>query len=194
MKKILFSSVSLLLAVATLQAQPEFASVKEDIKKDKQEESISRKDKKEERKELRKLEGREVSYQSKQQFYEDFGNVPDVSWERTKFFDEATFTKDGAPMKAFYDMHAELVGTTTPKTFADLPVAAQKYIQKHYEGYDYGPVLMYDDNEYNETDMLLYGKQFEDEDTYFIEVSKDNKQTILEVTMNGEVGFFKAMP
>jgi len=193
MKKIFISSLGLLLAAATTQAQSDYTAVKQDLAKDKQEESITKKEKREERKELRKLEGPSVSYQAKQQFYEDFGDIPDVAWERTAAFDEATFTKDGQEIKAFYDFHAELVGTTTPKTFADLPMAAQQYIHKKYNDYEAKKVIMFDDNEYNESDMLLYGQQFEDEDSYFVEVQKNDKRIILQVSMDGQVSYFTAL-
>jgi hypothetical protein len=193
MKKIFISSLGLLLAVATTQAQSDYTAVKQDLAKDKQEESITKKEKREERKELRKLEGPTASYQAKQQFYEDFGDLPNVSWERTPAFDEASFTKDGQEMKAFYDFHAELVGTTSPKTFDDLPMAAQQYIHKKYNDYETKKVFMFDDNEYNESDMLLEGQQFAGEDSYFVEVQKDDKRIVLQVSMDGQVSYFTAM-
>jgi hypothetical protein len=52
---------------------------------------------------------------------------------------------------------------------------------------------MFDDNEYNESDMLLYGQLFEDEDSYFVEVQKDDKRIILQVSMDGQVSYFTAM-
>ena len=56
-----------------------------------------------------KLENKDVSYQAKQQFQQDFENVSGVEWKRTNYFDEATFTKDGEKMTAYYDNEAQLV-------------------------------------------------------------------------------------
>jgi hypothetical protein len=190
MKKLLIPTFSLLLAAATTQAQTAYTSLKSDIKRDKQEEAATKKDKREERKELRKLEGREVTYQSKEHFAADFANVQEVSWERTDDFDEAVFTQDGQRMRAFYDNKSELVGTTTVKQFSDLPLAAQQYIAKKYAGYETKEVFLFDDNEQNETDMLLFGNQFDDADNYFVGMEKDGRKIVLKVGMDGLVSFF----
>jgi hypothetical protein len=175
MKKILIPTLGLLLAVATTQAQTDYTLVKNDIKKEK------------------RAEKKEVSYQSKQQFFVDFGDIPNVAWERSSYFDEANFTQDGQEKTAFYDLQSQLVGTTISKTFADLPMAAQQYIHEKYKGYEAKDVFMFDDNEFNESDMLLFGQQFEDADSYFLEVQKDNKKIVLQVSMDGEVNYFTAM-
>lgn len=142
---------------------------------------------------LRKLDDKEASYQSKQAFFKDFGNVEVLKWERSDNLDEATFMKDGHQMKAYYDFDSELVGTTSNKLFSDLPVAGQQYIEKHYAGYIKGPVIFFDDNEYSDTDMILYGAQFEDADNYFIELSNDQEHLILQVNPEGNVLFFKKL-
>jgi hypothetical protein len=51
-------------------------------------------------------------------------------------------------------------------------------------------VIFYDDNEHNDNDMMLYGIQFEDEDNYFVELSKGSKQIVLQVTPEGNIFFF----
>ena len=175
MKKLLLCFIAI-AGIVTLKAQSDNASVK--------------KEKNEIRKEMRKAENNEPSFQSKQSFYSDFGDVTDVNWKRTANFDEAVFTKDGKGMKAFYDIDAKLVGTVTNKIFADLPACAQTYINKKYSGYSKGRVIFYDDNEYNETDMELYGNVFDDEDNYFIEMGKDDKNIVLKVNMDGDVTYF----
>jgi hypothetical protein len=96
-------------------------------------------------------------------------------------------------MKAYYDAEAKLVGTTTQKTFADLPVVAQKEINKKYKGYRTGDVIFFDDNEKNETDMIMYHMQFDDADNYFVDMKKDAKEIILKVDMGGSVSFFKQL-
>ena len=58
-------------------------------------------------------------------------------------------------MKAFYDYNNELIGTTTPVSYADLPAIARKYIEKHLSNYTTQSVILFDDNEYNQSDMRI---------------------------------------
>ena len=193
MKKLLVLSATTFILVAAVNAQTSVALAKNEIKTDKKQELAIKKEKREERKELKKLEGKEVSYQSMQAFYGDFGKIPVSKWERTAYYNRATFIKDGQVMTAYYDANSKLVGTASDKTFADLPAAAQKYIDAKYKGYSKTGVVFFDDNEWNETDMIMYGNQFDDADTYFVELKKDNKDIILQVNMTGNVTFFKQL-
>jgi len=189
MKKLLLLSTAAIILTATVNAQITPASLKSDIKIDKKVVSNIRKEKKEDRTVLRKLKGSEVDPVSKQSFATDFPGVI-AQWERLDNFDEASFVKDGQAMSAFYDWEGKLVGTTQNKTFADLPASAQKSVSNEYKDYAIGDVLFYDDNEANETDMILYGNQFADKDSYFVELTKGNKKIVLQVTTDGEVGYY----
>jgi hypothetical protein len=151
-----------------------------------------KKEMKKERVALKKLEGSNVSVTAKNSFNVDFGKVSNVKWLREGVFDEATFTKDGIVMKAFYDIEGKLVGTTQTKTFADVPANGQKEIKTRYKDYTIGPVIFFDDNEANETDMVLYGVQFEDEDNYFVELTKGAKKIVVQVNNEGTF-FFKEL-
>jgi hypothetical protein len=135
----------------------------------------------------------EASYQSKESFISDFGDIPDVTWQRGDYFDEATFTKNGISYTAFYDYDASLVGLITDKSFEDLPANARSFIGQKYSGYSVKAVKFFYDNLENETDMNLFGKQFEDEDNYFVELKKDNKEIVVQVDPEGYVYFFKAL-
>jgi hypothetical protein len=176
MKKLLLLSAATIMLAAALQAQPGLASVKTE--------------KKEERKELRKLNGNVVSERAKEQFFSDFGNMSGAQWKRSTNFDEVVFNKDGKVTTAFYDDAANLVGTTSASNFASLPAKAQDFINDNYKGYSKGDVIFFDDNEYNDTDMLLFNQQFDDEDSYFVELKKGNKAIIVEVNMGGDVSYF----
>ena len=188
MKKVFFASAAFLLAVISTQAQTTDDIAKNDSKQERKE---IRKEKKPKAITLRKKEGDEVSYQSRQEFFRDFGfGDKDVTWRKTRYYDEADFVKDGAATTAFYDIDSKLVGTTNVKTFADLPAAGQKQINKEYKDYTVKNVVFYDDNENNDTDMILYESQFDDEDNYFVELQKDNKTIVVQVTMDGLVGYF----
>ena len=190
MKKLIGLSAVTFILAAVVNAQTAPVSLKSEIKLDKKKEAVIKKEKKEERKEFRNRKGYEVSYQVKEAFIRDFGNIPGTQWERLDNFDEATFTKDGQVMSAFYDSYSKLVGTTTNKTFADLPANAQKFISEKYKGYTEGDVLFFDDNEFNDADMILFGTEFNDADNYFVEMKKDNKKIVLQVEMDGYVTYF----
>jgi len=183
MKKLIFASAAIILAIASVQAKGNDAITKADKKE-------MRKEKKEARAILRKQEDNEVSYQSKQAFYRDFGDRQDVAWTKSKYFEEATFENNGAPTTAYYNFDGNLVGTTNMKTFADLPADGQKQINKEYKDYTVKAVVFYDDNENNDANMVLYGNQFDGEDNYFVELQKGNKTIIVQCTMNGLVGYF----
>ena len=193
MKKVLVLSVTAVILTATVNAQTSAALLKKEIKSDKKTESLVKKEKRSEEKELRKLEGKEVSYRAKQAFYGDFGNIPRTEWKRTTNYDKVTFTKDGQVMKAFYDADAKLVGTVSDKTFDDLPAKAQQYINEKYKDYSRGSVILFDDNKVNETDMIMYNQQFEDADNYFVEMKKGDKEIVLQVNMVGDVFFFEQL-
>lgn len=184
MKKLLFASVAILFAAGAskLQAQS--------TEKDKKEERAIRKEEKTERKALKKLDGHNVSELAKDAFYADYGLTDGVDWKRSNQFDEAAFTKDGKQMKAFYDNDAKLVGLVTTKTFADLPAQVQQKIKLKYVDYTINHVLYFEDNEANETDMVLYGTQFDDEDNYFVELNKGDKELILQVNSEGVISVF----
>jgi len=180
-----------LLAIFSFAILPSDAQEKMEPTKKKIKET--KKEVKAERNALRKLEGDIVSVKAKSSFYVDFGDIPGAKWKRVGMFDEVIFNKDGKEMKAFYDFDSELVGTTQKKTFDDVPARGQKEIKSKYKDYSIGDVIFFDDNEFNETDMLLYGIQFEDEDNYFVELTKGNSEIVVRVNTRGDVYFFKQL-
>ena len=189
MKKTVLLFGAFILLSSLVNAQDP-ATIKNEIKTINKQEAALKKEKKEEKKALRKLEGKEVSFTSKQHFAADFPDVNDVKWIRSDYFDEATFTKDGKETVAFYDQKGILVGTTAKVSFAELPEKGQKYIKEKFKDYGIGTVIFFDDNQFNDTDMLLYGSQFADEDNYFVELAKNNTKTMVRVRPNGEVFYF----
>lgn len=194
MKKLLFLSATAVILSATVNAQTDAASIKKDEKSLKQQENVIKHEMKADREALRKLKGNEVSYQAKEAFYRDFGNIPVTKWERTgEFFDKATFIKDEKQMEAFYDFDAKLVGTVQDKTFADLPAKAQTFINEKYIDYNKDGVILFDDNELNSTDMVLYGTRFDDADNYFVELVKGKDKIIVKVNMEGDVSYHARM-
>ena len=180
MKKLAVLSLTLFFALSAVQGQTQKTG-KEQAKETKKE-----------RVALKKLEGAMVSEQSMNAFHGDFKDATNVQSKRVDTFDEFSFTtKDGQKMKAFYDYNSVLVGTTQDKTVADLPPKGLQEIKKVYKDWAIGPVVFFDDNEVNDTDMILYGVQFDDADNYFVELTKGTKKMIVQVSPEGTVWFFK---
>lgn len=152
------------------------------------------KEHKSERVALRDLEGNDISIMAKNSFREDFPNITDVHWNRSENFDEASFTNnESKKLKAFYDDDGVLIGTTQNVTFADLPLKGQLAIKNKYKDYKIGDVIFFNDNLANESDMILWSSQFNDEDNYFVELIKGNKKLIVRVATYGTLSFFKEL-
>jgi hypothetical protein len=179
MKKLVIVSFVFLFVISLAQGQTK----KEETKKEQKTERIA----------LKKLEGNNVSTMAKESFQSDFGNVQNVQWKRNGTFDEAMFTKDGKEMTAFYDIEGKLVGTTKKANWSDLPAKGQQEIKTLYKDYTAGPVIYFDDNEANTTDMVMYGTQFDDSDTYLVELVKGTKKIVVQVDKQGLVSFFKQL-
>ena len=124
-------------------------------------------------------------------FAVDFGNLPVDQWALLDNFDVALFAQNGQTKCAYYDFNNDLIATTTEVHFSDLPANAREHISRKYDGYKINDVLFYDDNEANETDLILYGQQFQDEDSYFIELQNPEEKIVLHVSLNGDVSLFK---
>lgn len=190
MKKVFLAFATTIIVAISVKAQSPASVTKADLLSLKTENRTIKEQERNDRITIRKIEGKEISYQAKDEFDRDFQNVSNVQWSRSNYFDEVSFTKDGKEMRAFYGWDSKLVGTTTPKIFKDLPIAAQKDINKHYKGYTIDDVILFDDEESNDQDMVLFNNQFADEDKYFTELSKDSKTIVLEIALNGDVSYF----
>jgi hypothetical protein len=190
MNKYIMKRVSLILSSILIASLIGIANGQTVVNETKKEVRV---EKKVERKALRKLEGTVTSEFVKKAFYTDFGNITNVVFARRDFMDEATFTKEGDKITAYYDYHGVLVGTTSVVPFDKIPLPGQLEIKKKYPDYKVESVIFYDDNEANDTDMVLYGIQFDDADNYFVELSGKDKNLVLQVNPFGEIFFFKEL-
>ena len=131
-----------------------------------------------------KLVKNESTYTTHKQFLSDFGKFKITKWKSTNRLEVITFiNKEGAEVSAYYDKDAQLIGTTTPKTFENLPDNAQTTINKKYADYRIVDIIFYD-----------YTLQFSDSDNYFVQLEKENaKRIILKVNQNGRVNFYKSV-
>jgi hypothetical protein len=188
MKKIfLISAMTLTIATATFA----HGSMDRSARKERR---IERKEERKEHRLIRKAENRNmVSDFTREQFRRDFPGAKKVLFQKTKEFEEASFTLEGKQKIAYYDVESNLIGTTQHKTFGALPERAQKKILNEYAGYAVQDVVKFDDNMSNETDMVLYGTAFDDADNYFVELKKDSKVIFVKVDMEGDVSYFTAV-
>jgi len=184
MKAMMIAASALLLGVGAANAQTE-SGAGNDIKE-------LKKDFRKEEKDGKRNDA-VVSYQTHEAFMRDFKDVSDATWKVSPLFQEATFQQNGSTVTAYYDFDSELVGTTTLKAFDDIPAKAKAFIEKHYAGYTPGEVVLFDDNEANDTDMELYNTIFDDEDNYFVSMKNDKESIVLKVNTNGAVTYFKKL-
>ena len=153
----------------------------------------ARKQLRKERREIRReLWIHSVNSLTDDQFHTDFPNANDVTWTRGEF-EEAGFMDNDVYKTAYYDGENNLVGTTSVVDYSVLPAKSRSYISKKYPGYTAEKVILFDDNESNNTDMVLYGNPFGDKDSYFPVLKNGVKRIILMVTTNGNVSFFKTL-
>jgi hypothetical protein len=145
------------------------------------------------KRELTDSELKHFSNQTLASFHSDFGYIPITNWETTNQLDKISFIKNNVLYTAYYDFNSELVGTISDVSVTDLPSHALENINKKYKGYTVGNVVFYDDNEFNETDMVYYGKQFEDEDEYFVELKNDKETIVVQVNPVGQVSFLTTL-
>jgi predicted TIM-barrel fold metal-dependent hydrolase len=161
---------------------------------------VARESKKEARKEKREMRMQEraikygvVSYQTEEQFSMDFPKATDVIFERSQNFDEAEFTLDGQRLRAYYDISNELIGTTNIASYSELPASAQKEIEKFYKDYELKQILFFHDNQFNDSDIIIYGTSFDDADNWFVQLQKDSKKIIVKVSPSGIVSYYTQM-
>ncbi|HMT96593.1 MAG TPA: hypothetical protein PKC62_07880 [Ferruginibacter sp.] len=192
MKKIILSMVAFLMGASMVYAQVE-TMVSNDLKTAKNERKIYKEGEKRDKRELRILRGNNVSYQSRQQFLNDFNKSSILKSERNSNYDIFTFNNNGKLTKAYYDANAQLLGTTQIKTLADLPEKARMSLAKTYKGYKIMEVLYFNDNDQNDSNMWLYNTQFDDENAYFVSLQKTNKRIIIQVYPNGDIRYFAAL-
>lgn len=187
MKKIFLAVAIILLGTSLALANKADRKVRREVRHERREE------RKEIRKQKREENKNEVSYQTRQQFPRDFPEAKNVVFEKTRNFDEVVFTSGNKRLRAFYDNDDKLVGTAEEESFSALPEKAQTEIERQYNDYSVKDVILFHDNETNDTDMILYATPFEDSDNYFVGLKKGNREIVVKVNMSGKVSHFTDM-
>jgi hypothetical protein len=190
MKKVLLLTFLSLVGITSLNAQSQKAYLKKNIARIEKHEAILKKQKQDNKQQLKTLISKEASEQAKQQFIIDFGNYPVSLWERTNQYDEATFVKDGREFTAYYNFDTKLLGTTTIKNFYDLPEKAQYIIKDTYKSYTVGDIIEYDHNDTVPSNMMFFNQEVDDSDNYFVELKRGVRTIVVLVNNDGEVSYF----
>ncbi len=115
-------------------------------------------------------------------FRQEFGAVPDVKWEKSNSFAKATFTKDRRKMTAWYNKDARLVGTSSAKTFKDMPGQLQEKILSAYNDYYVVSVLGLDS---------MRGNRPNGAQNWLVELSDGTAKIIVRVNVAGETTLVK---
>jgi hypothetical protein len=136
---------------------------------------------------------KEASPIIKSQFTADFPDAKNVHFALVKDLNEISFTQNKEKMNAYYDDRDQLLGTIRKVSFADLPDNAQKEIQHKYPDYTIANVVKFDDNECDNTEIILYGVSMDDADNYFVELKNDSKAMVVKVDLSGEVNYLTTM-
>jgi hypothetical protein len=131
----------------------------------------------------------EVSGITKSQFTNDFPDATNVHFESTRDFDKISFMQGAKEITAYYDYQSQLLGTTEKKAFTDLPSNAQNEILEKYSGYAIADVVEFNDNQSNNSEMVLYGNSYDDGDNYFVELKANSKAILVKVDLAGGVQF-----
>ena len=129
----------------------------------------------------------------KNEFTADFPDAKNVHFGRVKDLNEVSFIQAREKMKAYYDNSAQLLGTIRKESFADLPDNAQKEIQNKYPGYTIANVVKFNENESDNTEIILYGVSMDDADNYFVELKNGSKAIVVKVDLSGEVNYLTTM-
>lgn len=129
-------------------------------------------------------------YMAKQQFAIDFPNATNATWSQERFA-EVSFTNGNTVEKAYYDDDNNLIGTTTNVAYSTLPAKGQSAIEKDFPGYTTSKVILYKDNEDNDVDMFLDLMPSSNQDTYFAELNKGDKNIAVRIDLDGQVTFFR---
>jgi hypothetical protein len=187
MKSVAFLTITLLFILAAGQSQGQTQPTTKETKKE------IRQEKKAKKLTLKKLAGATVNPKAKKNFEAKYGKTPRVRFARRNYFDVATYMKDDIEINVYFDNNGDFVGSTNVAKFSDIPLNGQKKLMADYKGYKVKKVVFFKDNPKNDCDMMLYDIQFDDEDTYFVEMSKGNKTIVVQVEPNGKVYYFTSI-
>jgi len=123
-----------------------------------------------------------ISLSVQKRFQQDFGSFPVVKWEKTNSFARATFAKDGSLVTAWYNKESKLVGTSSVKSFSDMPGQVQERILSTYNDYYIVSVLGFEAVNSNRPNGAS---------SWLVELSNGTGKIIVKVNVSGETSLMK---
>jgi len=146
-----------------------------------------------ERKKSEKAVISKVNAASVKSFMNEFGNLTNVTWMKNDDYDEAIFTRDGHTLNAYYNNEGLLVGTTTLKSFADLPQKGQENLKILFWNYTVQQVIWFQNNAGNTKPMRLWNTQINESNNYLVEMLYGFRRIVLYVDPDGKISLFKRL-
>jgi hypothetical protein len=194
MKKYFATTITLLLiSIAATFGQKKVDELKEV-------ELVDQHDYKEEQTELNSNSLDSVNELTMDHFTKDFSDARKVNISKTKNYYQVSFREEHKNMKAYYDFNGQLVGITKMEVFRDLPANARYEIINKYKGYAIVKVFKFEINKDNkfylgndDKYMTLYGNRFEKQDSYFVELTNNDREIVLKIDATGDVVLFSIM-
>jgi hypothetical protein len=99
-------------------------------------------------------------------FKYEYKGASNVNWTLRPNFAKASFTLNGQPVEAFYNLNGELIGTSNQATLSEMPVSAKREIARKYAGY-------------NITETIRF--EGVTENAYYISAENEKEKVILRV-------------
>ncbi len=121
--------------------------------------------------------GEEANAKAVSNLKSEYKNAQNVEWKVTPEYTKATFTWNGQHCEVFYNNDGETIAETRFINMNNLPLRAQQYITKKYA--DYNPTAAF---EVNSVEKGL---------NYYVSITKNDKNQLLEVTPNGDVSIYR---
>jgi hypothetical protein len=134
-----------------------------------------------------------VNVASVKSFMKEFGNLSKVTWIKTDDYDKAVFTREAHTLNAYYDGEGQLVGTTTLKSFSDLPKKGQENLKILFWNYTVQQVIWFQNNPGNKTPLKLWNTEITESNNYLVEMLYGFRRIVLYVDPDGKISLFKKL-
>jgi len=126
--------------------------------------------------------GNNISPTAVKRFQQDFGSVADVRWEKSGSYAKATFDRNGSSVSAWYNKDAKLVGTSSARSFSEMPGQVQEKIKSAYNDYYVVSVQGFDS---------VRGNRPSGAQNWLVELSDGTAKIIVKVNAYGETTLVK---
>lgn len=114
-----------------------------------------------------------ISYQARQTFQQEFGNIKNVSWKNMdQDMAKAVFVEDGKEVTAFLTNQGELIATTVAMLPSQLPSKVKAAIQKISA---------------NQQIEDLFYMEHPTESAYFFSIEKEGSKKVYRAFQNGSI-------